>query len=861
MNVRMTYLMLLWSVGSIAWGQSDLAGAIENRQSHGMMPDQHSAFLETHCFDCHDQSSSEGGVNLQDLAFKMDSLQTAELWQKVLNAVNSGEMPPEDSEPLPAAAKTEFLADLSTQLVVARNALSDSGGVITMRRLNRREYENTIESLLDVKINVSDLPDDAGSNGFDTTGAGLFFSSDQFEQYLKLAKIAIDRAIVDGDKPKSKTVRTEIETKFRKQIQSQANRLKNSWDRAEAWKNSGGKPPTDFNFIDSARVDFEVGNYHRFHPTFQAYLDHPASKTGVPLYNFFRGCIGPEIALPDNSESRKFVIRARVAVLNDDVPRHRRFIEYGTVSAGADAGEINVHGFHRITGTMDQPQIVEIEFTPIDSGDRTFKIRERRINETDAARSFFRTSQAKTGLGPPPALWIDWVELEGPIIDQWPPASHQRIFIPRREDQKSYSYFRSLLISFATRAFRTKEPSRAFIDKLMGIYSSQVKSGIKPREAIKEPLAIVLASPGFLYLNEPTFGERRRELTDPELAVRLAYFLWSAPPDAELQELANQGRLKDPAILRQQTTRMLSDPAVDDFVSGFAHQWLHMDRLDFFQFNFQKYPRFDDSVKESARLEIYETIKDAIRQHRPVRQLLKSDHVMLNNLLASYYGIDGVEGEHFRRVRVPNNVPRGGLPGMAAIMAMGSDGERSSPVERGAWILRCLLNDPPPPAPPNVPQLSRLDGQPLGARDLQKAHQEEPQCAQCHRKIDPLGFGLENFDAVGLWRETETSSVSNTAGKKNKQVRKRSIPIDASGTMPDGSEFHDFSGLRTRLAERHEDFARGLTENLIEYALGRPYGFTDTKLADQILTRARQKDYAMDEFILGIVESKRFRMK
>lgn len=861
MNTQVACLILAWAVTSAAWGQSNPLSESKDRPRHGSMPQRYSELLKTHCFDCHDASSKEGGVDLEQLAFRMDNIETAELWQKVLNAVNSGEMPPQDADQLAASGKTDFLADLSAQLVVARNALSDSGGVITMRRLNRREYQNTIESLLDVKINVNDLPDDGSSSGFDTTGAALFFSSDQFEQYLKIATRAIDRAIVYGDKPKSKSVRTEIESQFRNQIRKQADRLEKSRQRAAAWKNSDGKPPTDFGFIDAARVDFEVNNFNRFHPTYQAYLDHPTSKTGVPLFSFFRGCIGPEIKIPPNNESRRFLIRARVAVLHDDVPEHRRYIEYGTVSDGAEGGEINVHGFHRITGTMQEPQVVEFEFTPTDHEDRIFKIRERHINEADAAKRFFISSLAKTKLGPPPALWIDWVELEGPIIDQWPPASHKRIFLSKASGQSNYKYTRSVLREFATRAFRTKEPSRAYVDKLMGIYSSQVKSGLKPREAIREPLAIVLTSPGFLYLNEPTFGKNRRELTDQELAVRLSYFLWSAPPDAELQNLADQGRLSDSGTLRQQTNRMLRDLRANDFVSGFAHQWLYMDRLDFFQFNFQKYPRFDDSVKESARREVYETIKDVIREHRPVGELLKSNHVMVNNLLAGYYGIDGVEGEHFRRVRVPDGVPRGGFLGMAAVMAMGSDGERSSPVERGAWMLRCLLNDPPPPAPANVPQLSRLDGQLLGARAMQKAHQEEPQCAQCHRKIDPLGFGLENFDAVGLWRDQENLIPSKTARKKNKKLRATSLPIDVSGTMPDGLEFQNFFELRSRVAEREEDFARGLVENLIEYALGRPYGFTDAKLADQILARAQKKNYAMDEFILGVVESKRFRMK
>ena len=405
----------------------------------------------------------------------------------------------------------------------------------------------------------------------------------------------------------------------------------------------------------------------------------------------------------------------------------------------------------------------------------------------------------------------------------------------------------------------------------MALYREEVNSGVKRIEALKEQLAIVLASPGFLYLNEPVHGEEQRELSARELAVRLSYFLWSSPPDDELKRLAESGRLKKSKVLAAQVKRMLRDPKADEFVSGFAHQWLHMERLDFFQFNYQKYPRFDDSVKEAARQEVYATIRNLIDEDRPISELLKSDHVVVNNLLAGYYGIGDVEGEHFRRVPVPEGLPRGGLLGMAAVMAMGSDGERSSPVERGAWVLRKLLNDPPPPAPANVPQLSRFEGEHLSARILGKAHQEEPQCAQCHRKIDPIGYGLENFDAVGLWRKEETlrypfQEFTDREKADDKDWRKKIPPritaaIDPSGTLPDGTPFQDFYELRDRISEKEADFARGFTEHLIEYALGRPFGFVDYNLADSILEQAEKKDYAMSSFILGVVQSERFNLK
>ncbi|MGK0241056.1 MAG: hypothetical protein ACI92G_004548 [Candidatus Pelagisphaera sp.] len=828
-----------------------------DQRIHGVMPERHFEVLENYCLDCHDSFEEEGGVNLEELAFTMDTIETAELWQKVLNVVNSGEMPPKKKKKISPSEKTNFLADLSRQLVVARDALSDSGGVITMRRLNRREYENTIESLLAVKIDAGDLPDDANSGGFDTNGSGLYFSSDQFEQYLKIAKRTLDLAMVSRGNAKVEKNRFEAEELQLFQVQRSVANIGRDYF-AERYPN--GTPTKKLDFADIAKGFESSPNYRWLN--YEDYLERPAFEGGALLYNFFNDFSLPDVDLPAKSESGKFIIRARVGVLHDDVPEHRRYIEYGSVPDGVKRGEMNVYGFHKVNGTMENPEIVELEFTPTDPKALSFRIRERHINSLNAAKRFFKKSSDDTGKGPPPALWIDWVEWEGPIVERASQESIERLFVPKEKGQTEEIYHRSVITNFAKRAYRTNEPSGTFIDKLMAIYREDVQSGIQPNEALKEQLAIILASPSFLYLNEPTFGEAQRELSDEELAVRLSYFLWSAPPDEELFLLAAKGQLKKPRTLQRQTMRMLRDPKADEFVSGFAHQWLHMDRLDFFQFNYEKYPLYDDSVKESGRQEVYETIKNTILENRSIGELLKSDHVVVNNLMAGYYGIDGVEGEAFRRVRVPSGLPRGGLLGMTAVMAMGSDGERSSPVERGAWILRSLLNDAPPPAPANVPQLSRLQDKVLSAREMQQLHQEEPQCAQCHRKIDPLGFGLENFNAVGLWRTAEVFEIPvSRTDKGNKKPRFKTIPIDSSGSMPDGIAFRDFFELRDCIAEREEDFARGFTENLIEYALGRPYGFVDYNMADDIMARAKRKDYAMSEFIHGVVQSERFKLK
>ena len=269
------------------------------------------------------------------------------------------------------------------------------------------------------------------------------------------------------------------------------------------------------------------------------------------------------------------------------------------------------------------------------------------------------------------------------------------------------------------------------------------------------------------------------------------------------------------------------------------------------------YPEFDDSIKIAARDEVFHTINVLIQEKLPIGSLLKSDFVVINDLLADFYDIEGVEGHQFRKVKVPPESPRGGLLGTVAVMAMGSDGERSSPVERGAWVMRKLLNDPPPPAPANVPQLSRFADDLLPARDLQIAHMEEPQCAQCHRKIDPIGYGLQNFNAVGKWRELER--VETDSKKVKEKVKYH--PIDPSGILPNKTPFSNYFELRDQIAKHEDAFARGFTEALIEYGLGRPYGFTDYDLAEEILASSRHQEYDASAFIHALVQSQQFKQK
>lgn len=853
-----------------------------------VLPDKHTAFLDKYCLECHDTATEKGGIDLESLAFDLGTIESAETWQKVLNTLNSGEMPPEKKPQPTFEEKAALLDDLSAQLVIARKLLSDSGGEITMRRLNRREYENTIHDLLGVAVDAKDLPADTSSDGFDTFGSALFFSSDQFEQYLALARKALDAAIVTGPRPEPKTVRIEAEEEANRRVRGIFRGYqKQGYTAWKKWQASKGKPTTDFGFPDEAEIEFRKLVWDRESPDFADYLSREETQTGA-----FLTVSNPNpqvgLAIADEAPPGRYRVRAMIGINRAAKPDpSRTFVEIGFRGDDIE-GAIDLIDCIKVNAPMTNPEVVETEVAlppltrplTVDVGEQTKKrvtlgerviaFRQRLPNNRDAARFLRYESVNETGFNHEPALWIDWVEWEGPLVEEWPPASHQALFFKGPDAEKSDTYAREIVERFAARAFRIRPPQREFLDQLMGFYQAEAKAGKPFEEALKKPLSIVLASPSFLYLKESSLGFSPSEEAEPsevglkpkllsaaELAVRLSYFLWSAPPDAALLAAAKKGDLETPAGLTRQVDRLLADPRAAEFVAGFTHQWLHMERLDFFNYNYRLYPEFDDSVKMAARQEVYQTLLNLIRANRPLAGLLKSDTLVINELLADYYGIEGVRGPHFREVKVPADLPRGGLLGMAAILAMGSDGERSSPVERGAWVMRKLLNNPPPPAPPNVPQLSRHAGKLLPARELLQAHMEEAQCAQCHRRIDPIGYGLEHFNAVGLWRETEyTEIAANNRLRQSKEHR-----IDDSGTLPDGTAFDGFFELRDAIAARHEAFARGFVEHLIAYALGRPCGFTDQDLADTILAQGTKQGATPRAYLHALVQSDAFRRK
>jgi mono/diheme cytochrome c family protein len=872
---------------------------------HAVMNAQHRMLLQDYCQKCHGAEKQKGKFRVDDLPFAITTLEAAERWQKVLNQMNSGDMPPDDEKQPDRAAKANFLDDLANTMVAARRGLGDQHGVITMRRLNRREYRNTLRELLGVEINVSELPSDTGTGGFDTVGSNLFMSGNQFEQYQALGREALEEASerqanaavekkfhyeAEAWTPMvEKFVAHQIDARERAQqwvkaVEEAAARPENAEAVAEVWKLSkneaifrrywekipGAPNPRAFGFDKKGENDADLANDSLgagWLPYHQYYLQQPALDRGAWLgvqtrhpselnLNYM------ELLVPFGWPVGEYVVRARVAA-KDDAPPERRFLEFGIDARGGQILSTN-----EVIGTLDAPQTIEIPLTMTrgnaERANRTLFFREKGSWDTNEEGQRKRGEAVKrNGIGPEFALWVDWLEIERkPDADKPKPPGLAALGLAL--DDKSPApatpELRAALERFATEAFRGTPPPATYLDRLLRLYDVRLKAGDKPGAALKETLSVVLSSPMFLYLAEPAADEKHRPLSDAELATRLAYFLWSAPPDATLRDLAGRGELRKPEVLAAQTERLLDDPRSEGFLTPFTHQWLGLDRLDFFQVNLAMYPRFDNGTKLAARHEIFETIAYLFRQNASLRDLLKSDYAVINSVLANYYGLDGVQGDEFRKVALPKDSPRGGLLGMAAIQFMGGNGEHTSPVERGAWVLRKLLDDPPPPAPANVPALTRLAGKVLTTRERMQAHQEDPQCASCHRKIDPIGFGLENFDAAGQWRTEDSYTAVSAMGKPDPKSKK-TWTIDPAATLHNGPAFHDYFGLRDVVASRADHFARGFSTALIEYALGRPCGFSDEPLLADLVRQTRDKDFAAREFIHALVRSKEFHTK
>jgi hypothetical protein len=459
-------------------------------------------------------------------------------------------------------------------------------------------------------------------------------------------------------------------------------------------------------------------------------------------------------------------------------------------------------------------------------------------------------------------LWYEYIEVEGPLVD-WPTKASSEIFFKEAE-KGNLEYAQQIFARFLPRAYRRPAKTEEIDALVQRVKTMQEKHKKTFPDAVRATVASVLVSPGFLYLEEATGNENKtRELNDYELANRVSYLLWSTLPDAELTQLAAQKKLGEPANLRAQVKRMLADPRARQFVENFVGQWMKVREFDSVMVDTRQYTAYDDALRDASLREPYEFFHELLRADLPALNLVNSDFVVINERLAKHYGIPfspspsgrgvGGEGEQFRRVTLKTDQNRGGILGMAGLLTFLSDGSRTLPVRRGAYVLDVLWNTPAALPPPNAGDLPIIKGKNLSVRQRLEQHRSVAFCASCHTKIDPLGLALENYDAIGAWRERQ-----NGEGRKG---TKNDPPIDPSGVMPSGQSFKTLPEFKRILVEEKAKFYKGFTEKLLAYSLGRPVGAADRELVNGILSDTAKEEHRLQAMIQAIVASRAFRTR
>jgi len=810
-------------------------------------------FFRRHCAECHTGVKPAGEFSIAKRTLGTDFADPVlrGRWREVVDVLNSHGMPPED-KPQPDPAETAAVVGWITSQAVAAELVKREQSVV-LRRLNRAEYRNTIRDLVGVDFDTAGFPQDPPAGGFDNNGGALTMSPLQVEQYLDAAGQILDRALVEGDRPE--TIRWRFDPAPKS---NDGNRV-----RLDPKNNpivNGGNNPSEgeWGVIHHDSWDKTVNARDFRVPVAGTYVVRARVAGRRPSRDAVVASAAAILETRRQEQDAKTPERARhnrtqydndLAHFRDDPmydygpPRLKLVVQLG--SQPRTVAEFDMEG------TTDEPQIVEfpVRFTTESAGvTLSYAYAIPKVLE-----NFWL--QGRDGFARPEAL-VDWMEVEGPVHDAWPPSSHTKILFPSPlAGQDPPAYARAVLERFMAEAYRRPVTEAEVEDKaeLFGTASAAGKSFV---ERIKVPLTAVLASPDFLYLAEAHPGDRSEPLTSHELAARLSYFLWSSQPDEELRRLADTGRLGDPAVRREQVERMLADPRSDALGRNFAGQWLGLREVGANPPAADLYPQYDRHLEQSIVGESEAYFREFLAHDLDARRMIKSDFVTINERLGRFYRIPGVRGDGFRRVPVPAGVSRGGIVTQASILTITSNGTRTSPVKRGTWILKTLLaTDPGLPVAnageiaPKVPGIDKAT-----VRQRLEIHRQLPQCARCHARIDPLGFALENYDAAGEWREQEGFGYKG-------RVQPNDPRIDASSQMPDGRQIVGVAGLQQAMLDQDGLFLESLAAHLTTYALGRELGLADRPLVTGLVAAMKREGTTVRALVKAIVASDAFAAK
>ena len=769
-----------------------------------MSSDQLRSVLDRYCVTCHNERLKTGGLTLDTIGVD-DISEGAEVWEKVIRKLRGSLMPPA-GRPRPDSATSNLVVSTLEEELDRAAATDPDPGRRTLHRLNRTEYGNVIRDLLALEIDVASvLPPDDSSYGFDNIAEVLNVSPYMLERYLSAA-LKISRVAL-GDSSMAPTAVT-------------------------------------YNVAPDLSQDYHI--------------------EGLPFGT--RGGTAVRHTFPVDGE---YDIRIRLARTTWGTVRGLALVQQMDVRLdGALVERLEAGGIGRYFGQdvrghdLDTHLVVRV---PVTAGPHeitvTFPKRSHAQRETGSIE-FLPGSRpqlrkpfiaSNTSYGSVSGLpQVHRVFVEGPfnVTGSGDTPSRRRIFIcyPETVDQEA-PCAEEIVAALARRAYR-RPPTGAEVQELVGHYAAaRETAGFE--SGIQMALRALLVQPEFLFrIEEDLAGATPgtvHPVSDLELASRLSFFLWSSIPDEELLTLAEAGQLREPAILQQQTRRMLADPRAEQLVSNFAAQWLYTRNMGATYPNGALFPDYDDNLRQAMRQETELLFDSIMREDRSVVDLLTADYTFVNERLARHYGITGVYGSRFRRVALEDDDWRGGLLGQGSLLTVTSHATRTSPVQRGKWILENILGTPPPEPPPGVPPLQdAADMSRLTMRERMELHRANPACSACHEQMDPLGLALESFDAVGHLRTVRGNSTE---------------PIDVSGVMPDGTAFDGAAGLREVLLSRSGQFLQTFTEKLLTYALGRGVEYNDTPAVRSILRDAATREHSFSSIVLGIVRSTPFQLR
>lgn len=767
---HLTLLAAVWLVG-LACDQRS-ASAIDWAKRDEEFAKQVQPILAKVCLDCHSGAEADGGLALSHFKTAKSVLKERRTWEKVISRLQIKDMPPAEAEPLGDDDRQKLIDWINTAINDVECGKTPNPGSVTIRRLNRFEYQNTIQELFGFRYEPArDFPGDDVGYGFDNIGDVLTLPPLLMEKYLTAAEQISRRAIVAPEPGPL------FENIYRPEQLKPTTGGDSNAERITLWSNGG---------IQWDEQAPWAGTY---------YLTLQAGGQKV-------GGVGPRVLVTvDGKKVREFEVKASTDVLDDyQVPLKMK------------AGKRTVRVDFTNDATSDGRNGKDKE-------DRNLYIYQVKV-----------TGQKKSESVPTSQL----------------PDSHTRIVTATPNGQISAEEaLQKVLKPLASRVYR-RPASAGEVTRLVSLAQAAMEDGESYEGALQVALQAMLVSPNFLFKVEapgPKSPEGYPLVSDFELATRLSYFLWSTSPDDKLLSLAWKNQLRQPGVLAAQVKRMIADPRSHAFVENFAGQWLTLRKLDTFQPNEAMFPQWNDEIRELARQETYAFFEGVMREDMSVLRLLDADFTYLNDRLAKFYGIPGVEGKHFRKHSLAGQ-KRIGLLTHASILAVTSNPTRTSPVKRGKWILDNLLNTPPPPAPPGVPELekSELTGT---LRQRIEQHRADPACAACHKLMDPLGLALENYDAVGRWRTKD-------AGQE----------IDASGELPSGEKVkHAGDLIRTLRTKFADKFARCLTEKMMTFAVGRGLEYYDRCAIDQIMSKLQNDDYRFSTLVTEIVTSGPFQRK